>query len=75
VSTLQEPCFVPKSAASAEGEGYLIGLCNRLLENRSDLLVLDAQRMAEGPIATVRLPVRLRNGLHGNWYTNEQLGI
>ena len=75
VSTLQEPCFVPKSKTAAEGEGYLIGLCNRLVEQRSDLLVLDAQRLAEGPIATVRLPVRLRNGLHGNWYTNEQLGI
>jgi carotenoid cleavage dioxygenase-like enzyme len=30
---------------------------------------------AAGPIATVRLPVRLRSGLHGNWYSNEQLGI
>jgi carotenoid cleavage dioxygenase len=75
VSGLQEPAFVPKSKHSAEGAGYLIGLANRLLENRTDLLVLDAQHLSDGPIATVRLPVRLRNGLHGNWYSNEQLGI
>lgn len=75
VSTLQEPAFVPKSRTAAEGEGYLIGLANRITENRSDLLVLDAQRLRDGPIATVRLPVRLRPGLHGNWYSNEQLGI
>jgi len=75
VSTLQEPTFVPKSRTAAEGEGYLIGLANRLAENRTDLLILDAQRLREGPIATVRLPVRLRNGLHGNWFSNERLGI
>jgi carotenoid cleavage dioxygenase-like enzyme len=74
-STLQEPTFVPKSKDAAEGEGYIIGLANRLTEMRSDLLILDAQRMSEGPIATVRLPVRLRNGLHGNWFSNEELRI
>jgi carotenoid cleavage dioxygenase-like enzyme len=74
-SSLQEPAFVPKSKDAAEGEGYIIGLANRLTEMRSDLLVLDAQRLSAGPIATIRLPVRLRNGLHGNWFTNEQLGI
>lgn len=74
VSTLQEPCFVPARPDAPEGEGYLVGVCNRLLENRSDLLVLDAQRLAEGPIATLRLPIRLRPGLHGNWYSSRQLG-
>lgn len=74
VSTLQEPCFVPAHPDAAEGEGYLVGVCNRLQENRSDLLVVDAQRLAEGPVATIRLPVRLRNGLHGNWYSASRLG-
>ncbi|RJG22074.1 carotenoid oxygenase family protein [Massilia cavernae] len=66
-STLQEPVFIPKSATAAEGEGYLAVLANRHEELRSDLLILDAQRLADGPIATVHLPVRLRQGLHGNW--------
>jgi len=40
---------------------------------RSDLLLWDAQQIADGPIATIRLPLRLRNGLHGTWVTGEQL--
>jgi carotenoid cleavage dioxygenase-like enzyme len=66
-SCFQEPIFVPKRADSPEGEGYVIGLCNRLAEQSTDLLVLDAQHLDEGPIATIKLPMRLRMSLHGNW--------
>lgn len=45
----------------------MLVLVNRLLENRNDLVVLDAQRIDEGPLATIHLPIRLRSGLHGNW--------
>jgi len=72
-SSFQEPTFVPKSPTSAEGEGYLLALANRYEEMRSDLLLWDAQQIADGPIATIRLPLRLRNGLHGTWVTGEQL--
>jgi carotenoid cleavage dioxygenase len=72
-SSLQEPAFVPKSADSGEGEGWIVAVCNRLDEWRSDLLMFDALRIEEGPLATVRLPVRLRTGLHGNWHTAEDL--
>ena len=67
-SSLQEPAFIPKSAHAAEGEGYIVMVCNRLAEMRSDLLLFDAQRVNEGPIATVYLPVRIRPGVHGNWH-------
>jgi carotenoid cleavage dioxygenase len=66
-STLQEPTFIPKSATSPEGVGYLAVLANRHESLRSELLILDAQHLADGPIATIRVPVRLRQGLHGNW--------
>lgn len=66
-STLQEPTFIPKSDTAAEGEGYLVALVNRYEEMRSDLILLDAQHLEEGPIATIRLPLRLRQGLHGTW--------
>ncbi|MDQ0456767.1 carotenoid oxygenase family protein [Rhizobium paknamense] len=66
-SCFQEPIFVPKSADAPEGEGYVIGLCNQLAERSTDLLVLDAQHIDEGPIATIKLPMRLRMSLHGNW--------
>lgn len=73
VSSLQEPAFIPKSATAAEGEGYLVMLANRHDELRSDLLVLDAQNLEAGPLATIKLPLKLRNGLHGNWASIEQL--
>jgi carotenoid cleavage dioxygenase len=72
-STLQEPTFIPKSDNAAEGEGYLVALVNRYDEMRSDLVVLDAQHLDDGPVATVKLPLRLRQGLHGSWVPESQL--
>ncbi|MED4602425.1 carotenoid oxygenase family protein [Paenibacillus validus] len=72
-STIQESTFIPKSDHAPEGEGYLIALVNRHEEMRSDLVILDAQHIDDGPIATVRLPLRLRQGLHGNWVPDSQL--
>src|SRR5262249_22343457 len=66
-SSTQEPIFVPKSPDAPEGEGYVMAVINRRAEHRSDVVVLDAQRMDEGPIATIKLPVRLKYGIHGNW--------
>ena len=66
-SSTQEPVFVPKSPVAPEGEGYVLGVVNRRAEHRSDLLVFDAQHIDEGPIATARVPVRLKYAIHGNW--------
>ena len=66
-SSTQEPVFAPKSANAPEGVGYVMGVVNRRAEHRSDLVILDAQRMSEGPVATIKVPVRLKYGIHGNW--------
>jgi carotenoid cleavage dioxygenase len=66
--TVQEPVFVPRSAASAEGEGFVLQIVNRLAEGRSDLVILDSTRISEGLLAVARLPFRMKNGLHGNWH-------
>ena len=62
-----EPVFVPRSAQAPEGDGWLIDLVYRAAENRSDLVVLDAQNVADGPIACAQLPHRVPFGFHGNW--------
>ena len=67
VQSLQEACFVPRSAKSEEGDGYLLGVASNYAEMRSELVIVDAMRMEEGAIATVKLPFRLRSGTHGNW--------
>lgn len=66
-SSIQEPCFVPRSPDAAEGDGWIVMVCNRLETHSSDLLIFDATQIAKGPIATINIPVRLRFGLHGNW--------
>lgn len=66
-SSTQEPVFAPRHPDAPEGDGYVMGVVNRRAEHRSDLVILDAQRFDEGPVATVKLPVRLKYGIHGNW--------
>lgn len=75
VSSLQEPCFIPRSKDAAEGDGWIVQVCNRLDENTSDLLVFDALDIAKGPIATIHIPIRLRFGLHGNFASAEEIGL
>jgi carotenoid cleavage dioxygenase-like enzyme len=65
----QEPQFVPRRPGAPEGDGWLLCMLTRLgpLGYSSELVILDAERIAEGPIATVRSPLRLRGAIHGNW--------
>jgi len=72
-SGIQEPCFIPKSADAPEGEGYIVALVDDHVANYSDLCFFDAQRVDEGPIARAKLPIKIRQGLHGNWSTARQL--
>ena len=71
--SLGEPLFAPKSADAAEGEGYLLGVAWHLDQNlRADLLVLDAEHIEEGPIATVHLPTQASPQIHGWWVREDQ---
>ncbi|MEM7016810.1 MAG: carotenoid oxygenase family protein, partial [Pseudomonadota bacterium] len=62
-----EPIFVPKSEQAAEGEGFL--LANVYDEGRkaSNLVILDAENVDSGPLATAYLDQRVPFGFHGNW--------
>jgi carotenoid cleavage dioxygenase len=65
---LQECCFAPRHADAPEGDGYLLGVAERLQEcGRSDLLILDTADVEAGPVATVRLPFRIFGQVHGWW--------
>lgn len=72
-SIIQEPCFVPRRPDSAEGDGYIIALVDNVVRNISELVILDAQRVEEGPVGKLRLPFRMRSGLHGNWCDDSRL--
>lgn len=62
-----EPVFTPRSADAAEGDGWVTAVVWRAAENRSDLLVFEAQDIASGPVATAEMPRRVPFGFHGNW--------
>jgi carotenoid cleavage dioxygenase-like enzyme len=64
---VSEPVFVADEERTGEGVGWLLATVWRAAENRSDLIVLDAQGVEAGPIATVSLPDRVPFGFHGNW--------
>ena len=73
-SSLQECCFVPRSNDAAEGDGYLVGVANRLLEGgRSDLIIVDTAHLEDGPVATVKLPFRTYSQVHGWWVPGDDL--
>jgi carotenoid cleavage dioxygenase len=67
MSFTSEPIFVPRSPGAREGEGFLLTVVYRHDENRSDLLILDAENVEDKPLATVKLPHRVPYGFHGNW--------
>lgn len=71
--TVQECQFVPRTPDAAEGDGWLLVPVARVSKNRSDLVILDAQDLAAGPVATIRLPVRVRSTFHGTWVPKEAL--
>jgi carotenoid cleavage dioxygenase-like enzyme len=71
--TFQEPVFIPKAGSEVEGEGYLMALLNHLDVLRNDILIFDAQNLAQGPLAVIHLPVKLRLGLHGNFVEQKDI--
>jgi len=53
----------------------VVQVCNRLEEHLSELLIFDALKIAAGPIACIKIPFRLRFGLHGNWAEAGDVGL
>jgi len=63
--------FVPRSDDAPEGDGWMVGLVIDLPHETTDLVILDATRFAEPPVASIRIPHRVPPGFHGNWVANE----
>lgn len=73
--SLQEICFVPRSANAPEGDGYIMGIANNFAEMRSELIIADTQNLAAGDVARVLLPFRSNVQVHGRWYDSGQLPL
>ncbi len=62
-----EATFVADPGSGGEGEGWLLSYVYDRTTDTSQLVVLDALDVAAGPVATVKLPVRVPYGFHGWW--------
>lgn len=69
---VQEPIFIPRSAAAPQGDGWLMALVNNYAAMSSELHIVDTQDFTK-PQAIIYLPIRLRAGLHGNWVDAQDL--
>lgn len=78
----QEPRFVPRINGTSEDDGWLLsyvfdesqlgpdGECRP--DARSELWIIDAKNMKD-VVARIQLPQRVPYGLHGNWYSEEEI--
>jgi carotenoid cleavage dioxygenase len=62
-----EAVFIPRSADAAEDDGWVMSIVYDAAEDRSELVILDAQAFTGAPVAVVGLPQRVPFGFHGNW--------
>jgi carotenoid cleavage dioxygenase-like enzyme len=71
--SLGEVCHAPKNKNAPEGSGYVMAVVTYAAENgRNDLVILDAERLEEGPVATVKMPTRIVGQVHGWWVPGDQ---
>ncbi len=68
-----ESPFIPKTNAIAEDDGYVITFTTNERDEKSEVLILDAQNVDKGPLARIQLPQRVPLGFHGCWVHGHKL--
>lgn len=63
---VQEPVFIPRKGSTEEGDGFILALVNNYETLGSELHLIDTKSFTKAQ-AIIHLPIRLRQGLHGNW--------
>jgi len=69
-----EAPFAPRPSAVAEDDGYLVSFVVDESTGLSEVEILDAADISAGPLARVKLPVRVPIGFHALWVREDQLG-
>jgi carotenoid cleavage dioxygenase-like enzyme len=69
-----EPFFVPRPGGTAEDDGWVVALVHDAAYDKStfggrgtEMVIIDAQKFSEGPVARLRLPTYVPFGVHGSW--------
>ncbi len=64
---VSEAIFIPRTSDAAEGDGFLLTVETSLETRTSSLLIFDALKLTEGPLARVHLSHYVPAGFHGTW--------
>jgi carotenoid cleavage dioxygenase-like enzyme len=64
-----ELIFAPRVGSTGESDGYAITLIHRKEALESELVIFDAQNIADGPIASAVIPFRVPSGFHCSYYS------
>jgi all-trans-8'-apo-beta-carotenal 15,15'-oxygenase len=66
-----ESVFVPRPTSAggtgAEDDGWLMGFVHDGLTSQTEVAILDARRVADGPVCTLKLRENAGITFHGNW--------
>ncbi|MGD1911772.1 MAG: carotenoid oxygenase family protein [Rivularia sp. (in: cyanobacteria)] len=68
-----EAVFAPRTGGSGEDEGWVVTFVYDSDEDKSELVVIDAQDITSKPVARVLIPQRVPYGFHGDWVSEEKL--
>jgi carotenoid cleavage dioxygenase len=70
-AAMGETVFAPRSGSTSELDGYYLAYGTDVDSGRSALHIWDAGEFPRAPVATVYVPHRIPNGLHGSWFATE----
>ncbi|GAA0233342.1 carotenoid oxygenase family protein [Cryptosporangium japonicum] len=68
-----ETAMAPRVGGSGEDDGYLVTLTTDMNADASYCVVLDAARIADGPVCKLKLPERISSGTHSTWAAGSEL--
>jgi all-trans-8'-apo-beta-carotenal 15,15'-oxygenase len=64
---IMEPLFIPRDHPTAEDDGWVLATVHNAATGKGELVILDAQDIPAGPVATIHLQHFLPAGLHGSF--------
>ena len=69
-----EAPMAPRPGGRAEDDGWVVTIVADTVRDTSECWVLDAARIADGPVARIALPERICHGTHACWAPARALG-
>ena len=62
-----EAPFAPRVNAVDEDDGYLVSFIIDENRGRSECILIDAKKLADGPVCRIALPHKMSSGTHAHW--------